>query len=64
MVIVDGIWGMFCETEVVKVTFVENPGVVILDIAIGVKMVTVSVFETEENRIVDCFTVLVEDSFV
>lgn len=64
VVIVDGIWGMFCDTEVVKVIFVETPRVVILDIAIGIKMVTVPVFEMEENGIVDCFTVLVECSFV
>lgn len=59
MVIVNGFWCMFCETEVTEVSFVETPGV-----AMGVKTVTVPVFETDENGVVDCFAVLVAYSFV
>lgn len=54
MVIVNGFWCMFCETEVTEVSFVETPGV-----AMGVKTVTVPVFETDENGVADCFAVLV-----
>lgn len=69
MVIVDvEIWDVFCETlvilgvdfKVLGVIFVETPGVVILDVAVGFEMVIV----TEETGVVNSFTVLLEDSLV
>lgn len=55
---------MFYETEVMKVLSTETPSVAILDVAMAVKTVTVPVFETVENGVVDCFTMLVADSSV
>lgn len=59
------IWAGFCETlvilgvdfKVVEVIFVETSGGVILDVAIGFKVVTDTLFETEETRVVDGFSV-------
>lgn len=64
MLIVNGFWGMFCETEVREVLFVETPSVAILNVATGVKTVTIPVLETDERGVVGCFTVLVPYSFV
>lgn len=37
---------------------------VILDVSMGIRMVTVLVLKTDENRVVDCFTVLVAYSSI
>lgn len=67
LVIVDvDIWAVFCEIvvildvdfKVVEIIFVETPGIVILDVALGFTVVTVTFFGCEEAGVVDDFVVM------
>lgn len=67
VVIVDvDIWVVCCETlvilgvdfKVVGIIFVETPGGVILHVALGFTVVTVTFFDREEGGVVDGFVVM------